>query len=729
MVVWGGGVNDEPTESPITILFTDVVGSTDLRTVRGDRVAQELLGSHEVLVRQKVEAHGGREVKALGDGFMVAFASARRALACAVAIQQALEDHNRLHPDQAIRVRVGLNSGEVLEQSGDLGAAVNAAALIAAKAQGGEILAAEVVQHLAGPGCDFAFRDRGRFRLEGFPEGWRLCEVLWQESGADIRERGRGAVRRHAWQEAFDLLSRADAAPSLNGEDLEALGDAADSVGRDEDGRAARERAYTMHLEAGERRRAARVAWRLFYDYARMGRRAIAGGWLGRAKRLLEGQADCPEQGLLLLVEAEAAHGAGDLVAAAEKAERAVEYGRRFGDRDLEALGTQALGRILIDRAEISEGLARLDEAMLAAARGELGPDATGWIYCSVIAACHQLGDLQRAAEWTAALSQWCEEKPFSVYPGLCRVHRAQILELGGAWAQAEEEARRACEAGPEAARGGRYEIGEIRRRLGDLEGAEDAFRRADELGHDPQPGLALLRLAQGRVEAAAAAIRRALAAESGNRLARAKLLPAQVQIALADGDLQAAQAAADELAEIAEQYGSSGLRAAAFTACGRLQLAQQDAASASRSLRQALRQWQELHIPYEVATTRLLLGLACRTAGDEEAAASSFQAAAAIFEELGAAVDARRSVELRGGKEATNVAGGLTKREAEVLRLVAAGKTNKDIAAELYLSPRTVAHHLDSIFTKLGVSSRAAATAYAYEHGLAGPSSPSQPR
>jgi DNA-binding CsgD family transcriptional regulator len=383
----------------------------------------------------------------------------------------------------------------------------------------------------------------------------------------------------------------------------------------------------------------------------------------------------------------------------------------------------------LIDRSETSEGLARLDEAMLAAARGELGPDTTGWVYCSVIAACHQLGDLERAAEWTAALSQWCQEEPFSVYPGLCRVHRAEIMDLGGAWAHAEEEARRACEAGPEAARGGYYEIGDIRRRLGDLQGAEDAFRRADELGREPQPGLAMLRLAQGRVEAAAAAIKRALAAQAGDRLARAKLLPAQVQIALAAGDLGAARAAAEELAGVAHEYGSSGLRAAALTASGRLQLAEQDAGAACRSLRQALMQWQELHIPYEVATTRLLLGLACRAAGDEEAAASCFEATAASFEQLGAAVDARQTEDLLGGKEVAPLPGGVTGREAEVLRLVAAGKSNKDIAAELHLSPRTVAHHIDSIFTKLGVSSRAAATAYAYEHGLVGAAAPTPGR
>ncbi|MDQ4098248.1 MAG: LuxR C-terminal-related transcriptional regulator [Actinomycetota bacterium] len=549
------------------------------------------------------------------------------------------------------------------------------------------------------------------------------------KSWLDLLEEGRSAIRRHAWQEAFDLLCRADAAGSLAGSDLEALADAGDSVGRDEDGRAARERAYTRHLEAGQARRAARVAWKLFYDYARSGKRAIAGGWLGRAKRLLETEGDCAEQGLLRFVEAEAAHGRGDLVTAAEEAERVVEYGRRFGDGDLEALGTQALGRILIDRSEVSQGLARLDEAMLAAARGELGPDATGWVYCSVIAACHQLGDLERAAEWTAALSEWCQEKPFSVYPGLCRVHRAEIMELGGAWVHAEEEARRACEAGPEAARGGYYEIGEIRRRLGDLEGAEEAFRRADELGREPQPGFAMLRLAQGRVEAGAAAIKRALAAQSDNRLARAKLLPAHVQIALAAGDLEAALTAAEELVGIAEEYGSSGLRAAALTASGRVQLAEGDAGAACRSLRQALMQWQELHIPYEVATTRLLLGLACRTAGDEEGAATGFEAAAAIFEQLGAAVDARQTEDLLGGKGLAPLSGGVTRRELQVLRLVAAGKSNKDIAAKLHLSPRTVAHHIDSIFTKLGVSSRAAATAFAYEHGPVGAAAPNPGR
>lgn len=711
-----------PNEGAITILFADVKGSTDLRTPRGDRVAQEIRDAHEVLVRRQVEGRAGSEVKPLGGGFMVAFASTRRALACAVAIQQAFEDHNRLHPSQGLQVRVGLNSGEVLEQAGDLyGAAVNAAARIAAKAKGGEILAAEVVRQLAGAGWEVAFRDRGRFRLEGFPQRWRLYEVLWRESATNCLQRGREAFRRHGWQEAFDLLSRASG--SLDPDDLEALGEAADSVGRYQDGRSARERAYSGFLDSGDPCRAAGVAWKLFNDYMRMGKQAIAGGWIGRAKRLLEKEPDCPQKGRLLLVEAEVARGAADLVTAAEKAEGVVECGRRFGDRDLEALGLQALGRVLIDRAEVAEGLVRLDEAMLAAVRGELGLDATGWVYCSMIAACQELGDLRRAAEWTAAASQWCEAERFSAYPGLCRVHRAAVLGLGGAWEQAQEEARRACEdllpVEPSVAGRGFYEIGEIRRRLGDLAGAEDAFRRADGLGCEPQPGLALLRLAQGRVDAAAAAIRRALAAESGGRLARAKLLPAQVQVALAAGDLESAHAAANELDAIADEYGSSGLRAAASASRGRLQLAQQDFAAASGSLRRALVEWQELSVPYEVATARLLLGLACREAGDEEAASSSFQAAAAVFEQLGAAVDARRAAELLGGKQARPLPAVLTEREAEVLRWVAAGKTNKDIAVELCLSHKTVARHLSNIFAKLGVSSRAAATAFAVEHGV----------
>jgi DNA-binding CsgD family transcriptional regulator len=534
-------------------------------------------------------------------------------------------------------------------------------------------------------------------------------------------ERGREAFGRHDWQEAFDLLSCPGG--SLGPDDLEALGDAADSLGRYEEGRGARERAYTAFLDSGDRGRAAGVAWRLFNDYARAGKQAIAGAWLGRARRLLEHEHDSPQRGRLLLVEAEAARGAADLDTAAEKAEAVVECGRRFGDRDLEALGLQALGRILIDRADVTEGLARLDEAMLAAVRGELGLDATGWVWCSMIAACHELGDLRRAAEWADAAGRWCEEERFSAYPGLCRAQRAELLGLGGAWEQAQREALRACDelltVDPSVAGRAFYQIGDIRRRLGDFAGAEDAFRRADALGCEPQPGLALLRLAQGRVDAAGAAIRRALAAETGLRLARTKLLPAQVEIALAAGDLESARVAADELDAVADEYGSSRLRAAACLARGRVEIARHDAGSASRSLRRALIEWQGLSVPYEVATTRLLLGLAFRETSDEEAATSSFLAAAETFEGLGAYPDARRAAGLVGRGQAVALSGGLTEREAEVLRLVAAGKTNKEVAVDLHLSHKTVARHLSNIFTKLGVRSRAAATSFAVEHGI----------
>jgi ATP/maltotriose-dependent transcriptional regulator MalT len=374
---------------------------------------------------------------------------------------------------------------------------------------------------------------------------------------------------------------------------------------------------------------------------------------------------------------------------------------------------------VLIDQGRAAEGLAHLDEAMLFAAEGRLGPYATGKVYCSLISACEELGDPRRAAEWTEATSRWSRQHPFAVFPGLCRVHRASALQWRGEWANAEREASLACTelAGvnlPNAA-AAFVEIGEIRRRLGDLAGAEEAFRKAEELCGQPQPGVALLRLAQGRTDAAHTIIRRALEAETWNRLVRARLLAASAQITIAAGDPAAAKAAVDELEAIAADYDSPLLRASAATARGRVQVVQGDA-NACTTLRAALALWQELDVPYEVATARMLLGLACRDADDDDAAVASFAAAQAAFEHLGATLDVRSIQALTARRQWP---GGLTDREAEVLRLVAAGLTNREIAAEVYLSVKTVSRHLSNIFTKIGVTSRAAATAYAFEHRI----------
>jgi ATP/maltotriose-dependent transcriptional regulator MalT len=363
--------------------------------------------------------------------------------------------------------------------------------------------------------------------------------------------------------------------------------------------------------------------------------------------------------------------------------------------------------------------MATLDEAMLSATQGELGPMATGQVYCNVIAACQELGDLRRAGEWTEALRGWCESQPASVFPGLCRVHRAEVLRLRGAWQEAELEALAASEdlldTMPAFASEALYQLGEVRRQRGELDEAEQTFRRASDLGREPQPGLALVRLARGKADAADASVRRALAQES-NRLMRARLLSAQVEIAIAGDDLTAGTAAAQELAEIAREYGSVALEAAAAFAQGRMQLAVGEAPAALASLQRAWELWNAADCPFEAAETRRALGLACREVGDSDGAELALSSSLAAFEQLGATAEAGGTAEILGRRATV---AGLTAREIEVLRLVAAGKSNREIAAELYLSSKTVGRHLSNIFCKVEVSSRTAATAFAYEHGL----------
>jgi ATP/maltotriose-dependent transcriptional regulator MalT len=532
---------------------------------------------------------------------------------------------------------------------------------------------------------------------------------------------GRAAFRACRWQEAFDALSEVDASSPLGAEDLEALGSSAWWLCRLQECLAARERALAAHLEGGRPRQAAMVALALFFSSFRRGEAAIAAGWLAQGERLLEMEPEGREHGRFLRARAVLALARGDLDGALESARRAAALGRRYTDGELVVLARYVEGCVLLKQGSVSEGMALLDEAMLAAIRGDLPPMVIGEIYCNLIDACYELGDLRRAGEWTEGLRHWSEtHQPQSVYPGMCRVRHAGVLHLRGAWSEAEEEARRACgellAMNPRVAAEGFYEIGEIRGRTGDLVGAEEAFRRASELGREPQPGLALVRVAQGNVDAAAAAIRGALIEESWNRLGRAKLLPAQVEIAIAGGDFDTALAAVDELDAIAGDYGSPTLEAAAASARGALQLAQDDATAALRTLRRAWQLWQALDCPFEAAGARRQLGLACRKGGDEESAELALSAAHAAFEKLGAALEAVRTSELlgRGGLPA-----GLTEREVEVLRLVAAGKSNREIADELFISVKTVARHLSNIFFKLGVSSRTAATAFAYTHAL----------
>ncbi len=540
----------------------------------------------------------------------------------------------------------------------------------------------------------------------------------------DDLERGREAYARWAWIGAYEALSRADQASPLGAEDLELLATSAYMLGRDDEYLSGLERAYRAYLGAGEALRAARNAGWVGMHLAMRGEVGPATGWLGRAQRLVEReQRDCVEQGYLLFPLMFQYEASGDFEAAAATAADAAEIGQRFGDADLFALAVQAQGILLAKLGRVVEGLRLLDEAMVAVTAGELTPIVSGLVYCGVIEGCQNAHELRRAQEWTAALTRWCEEQPDMVsFTGTCMVHRAEIMQLRGVWPDALEEAERAgerCERAKNrpAAAEARYQQGEVRRLQGEFAAAEEAYRDASRRGREPQPGLALLRLAQADTDAASAAIRRVLG-ETTELPKRARLLPAYVEIMLAVGDIQEARDAACELGEISSGFRSSMLDGMCAHARGAVDLADGNAQAALISLRHALKVWQELEVPYEAARVRVLLGLACRGLGDDDTAALELEAARSVLEQLGAAPDLARVDSLT--QPAVSVdAHGLTSRELQVLRLVAAGETNRTIATDLVLSERTVDRHVSNIFTKLSVSSRAAATAYAYEHRL----------
>jgi len=542
----------------------------------------------------------------------------------------------------------------------------------------------------------------------------------------DVLSDARDALERCDWQACFDAASRVTTDDTaLEARRLDLLADAAWWLGRLDQCIEARERAYNLFDELGESRQAGQCAVWLYEHHAFRASPAIAKAWLRRARRALDDDDASVEHGALLLREAEVLHGSGDLAAAAALAERGGALGRQLRVADLEAEALQTLGRIRIDQGDPTEGLALLDEAMLFALDGRLSPYSTGKVYCSLVSACEELSDHGRAAEWTAATARWAERHPFAVFPGLCRVHHATALQWQGDWAGAEREATRACAELstinlPNAAAAW-AEIGDIRRRLGDIAGAAAAFVNADRLCAQPRPGLALLRLAEGRLDMATSLIIDVVEATGWNRLARAKVLPARAQIAIAAGDLATAASAVDELEAIAKEFDSAGLLAAAATSRGRLQLAQSDP-NACATLRNAVSRWSELGVPYEMATARTLLGQACRRTEDTAGAAAAFEAAREVFDALGVHVDARDDADDRAPAP---LPAGLTAREAEVLRLVAAGHTNKEVAAALYLSDKTIARHLSNIFTKTGVTSRTAATAFAFEHHLMGAEPP----
>jgi DNA-binding CsgD family transcriptional regulator len=543
----------------------------------------------------------------------------------------------------------------------------------------------------------------------------------------DVSDRlieGREAFRRRAWGEAYQCLSSLDQAGALPLADLELLAMTAFLTGRVDESGAVWTRAHQQYLNSGDKRAAVRCGFWHGFERAQMGDFAQAGGWLARCQRLLEeGQLDCAECGYVLIPIALQTFESADNEASLPIFEQIRAIGDRFGDKTLITVGDLGRGHIWIRHGAIEAGLRLLDELMVSVTAGDVSPMMTGLCYCAVIGIYHELFDLRRAQEWTEALTRMCEaEADLVPYRGECLAHRAEIMQMHGAWPQAMGEVRMACERlsnppGQVAAGPAYYQQAELYRLQGQFQRAEESYRVASQYGHSPHPGLALLRLAQGQIDAAEAAIRRE-ALSAGDVGARARLLAAFVEIMLAIGDAEAARLAVDELAQIAATLNAPMLHAAWKQADGAVHLIEGKPQLAIESLQHAWTNWQALEIPYEAARVRALIGRCCRELGDEDTAQMEFDAAAWVLRQLGAEPELARVEALRRRAPARPI-GALTAREVEVLRQVAAGKTNRAIAAELFLSEKTVARHMSNIFAKLGISSRSAATAYAFEHEL----------
>jgi DNA-binding CsgD family transcriptional regulator len=536
-------------------------------------------------------------------------------------------------------------------------------------------------------------------------------------------DQARNCYEQRAWADAYQAFSLADQENALVAEDLERLALTGYLTGRDDEYLSALERAHYAHLNASQCARAVRCAFWIGFRLLMRGEVGRASGWFGGAERLLhQEERECAERGYLLLPVVEQRLDGGDFEAAYAAATDAVAIGGRCGEADLIACARHQQGRIRLLQGQIKPGLALLDETMIAVIAGQLSPLVTGLMYCSVIEACQQVYAVDRSREWTAALSRWCEGQPDMVaFSGACQVHRAEIMQLQGAWPDAIEAAGRACArsqgANRQAAAAGYYQQAEIHRLKGAFAVAEEAYRCASDLGLEPQPGLALLRLVEGRTDAAAAAMRR-VAGATKDRLKRMSLLPAYVEIMLAAGDVQDARDACRELEEIARSFDTGVPGAIAMQACAAVDLAEGNAQGALGLLRHAFEVWQRIEAPYATARVRVLIGLACHALGDEDGAGLELAAAKAAFERLGAAPDLARIDSVIKGA-ASGHSHSLTPRELQVLRLVATGKTNKAIAETLCLSEKTIDRHVSNIFTKLDVSSRAAATAFAYRKKL----------
>lgn len=534
--------------------------------------------------------------------------------------------------------------------------------------------------------------------------------------------RGREAFERRDWATAYARLAEADTEQPLPAVALAMWATAAHLLGRTDACLRVMQRAFQQHLEAGELEPAVRCCFWLGLTHMLAGDMAVAGGWWSRGWRLVEEvEGETAERGYLLVPRSMQQLMTGQAVAAAETAAEVEQLGRRFKDADLVALGMHARGRALLYQDRVPDGVALMDEALVGVSAGEVSPVIAGMVYCSTIESCQEISDFDRARQWTKALTRWCDEQPDLVpYTGQCALHRGQLMRLHGALPDAIEElrlaSRRYAVSGAVHASGlAVYERGEVHRMRGEHDAAEAAYKEASGCGCDPQPGLALLRLAQGRTDAAVAAARRLLG-ETGDVVRRSKVLAACTEVLLAAGDVDTAREAAAELSDIAERFGCGALLAQAAFCRASVALADGDAASAVPELRTAWRHWYDLGARYEAARTRLQLGRACLAAGDQDSARMEVEAAAVGFAEVGAGPSVAEAEALLGRPRRPD---GLTAREVEVLCLVAAGKSNPAIASELVLSEKTVSRHLSNIFTKIDVTSRTAAAAYAFEHRL----------
>ncbi len=561
------------------------------------------------------------------------------------------------------------------------------------------------------------------------PDLWyfaSLCKVVAM-ARHDSLARGMKAYARRQWRQAFDLLAAADRQTALAPEHLVQLGNAAYLTGDDGEALGAWTRAHAGFVDQDQPLPAARVGFWLSLCLLLAGKGAQSSGWLSRSQRLIDDRSGrCAEHGLLQVVCGLISMFKGDVTGAMDAFHEATSLAAQFGDPDLLAAAVLSRGQALIQMQRVDEGVVLLDEAMVAVTAGQVSPIMTGIVYCAVILTCERAYDIERAREWTAALDDWCRaQSELVVYRGQCLVHRAALLQFKGDWvaARAEAEGAYALLSARSEQMAGRalYQLAELHRLAGELSQADKMYRQAGARGFEPQPGSSLLRLAQGDVHAAVASIRRVESEASsrqgpGAGVQRVRILEPFVEIMLAAGQNDAARAAAEELVYIAGQRETPYLKAGAAHATGAVRLASGDANGALASLREAWTLWQKLEAPYESARARSLIARACEQAGDAESARLHFDAAVAAFERLGATVELSQ---LRTGTGEGGAAASLSARERQVLNLIAAGKSNRGIASQLGISDHTVARHVSNIFTKIGVNSRAAATAFAFEHGL----------